>query len=175
MWLRVLVVGAIVQLVAGCAPPRPPLLALPREVTLNIAVSDQVAKTDNGNVAAMVEVIEADLKDAGYFTQLVTAHPAEAPPLPRVEIQVRTASSADRERMGSAQLVSWAVTPVGGVLAIGANGSIMVDTFFVAEGRKPTYVGRTESSSIMAMTEDAQTAAGERAGHAIARDLLRTR
>lgn len=166
MRFRLLAMLVVIQFLAACAPRRPPRFPLPQQVTLYLAVSDQAAQSDNGNVASMIEALEADLKDAGYLVQLVTAHPSEPPPVPRVEIQVRNAKAADQQRLGTAQLIG------GPLLTIGANGSLLVDTFVVAQGKPPAYAGRTESSSIMAMTEDAQTAAGERAGHAIARNLL---
>jgi hypothetical protein len=165
--------GALGVLAAGCAH-RPPQYPLPQEVTVYIAVSDQVARTDTGNVSAMVDALEADLRGAGHFVNIVAARNDEAAPVPRIELQVRTSDPTDMEALAGAQLVSM-VTPLA-VVALGASGSMDVEAFIVASRSSPaTYVGRVQTSSTFGTTlgQDETTLAGERAGHDIASKLLR--
>lgn len=160
-------------LAAACVH-RPPQYPLPQEVTVYVAVSDQVVKTDRGNVSAMVDALEGDLREAGHFVNIVAARNDEAAPVPRVELQVRTSNPADTEAMAGAQLVSMAM-PVA-VVAFGASGDIEVDAFIVSNRQSPaTYVGRVQASSTFGATlgQDETTLAGERAGHGIASKLLR--
>lgn len=170
---RQLVLGGFAFLGAACAR-REAQYPLPQRVTVYIAISDRVAKTDSGNVLAMVETIEADLREAGHFVDIVPARNEEAPPVPRVELQVRTSDPADTETMAGAQLVGM-VTPVA-VVALSAAGSMDVDAFIVSNAQSPaTYVGRVRTSSMFGATlgQDEATLAGERAGHSIADKLLR--
>jgi hypothetical protein len=160
---------------AGCGPHRP-AISLPSEVTLYVAVSDQVARTDTGNVAAMVDALEADLREAGHTVSIVAARDDERAPIPRVEVQVRTSDPADKETMAGASLTSLALTPVAGVVALGTSGSIQVDAFVVSRAEaKPQYLGRIEASSFGGATlgQDETSLAGDRAGHRIAKRLLR--
>jgi hypothetical protein len=174
-WLP-MIASCLAAAFVACHPQRA-RHPLPREVTVYIAVSDQVAKTDSGNVAAMVDAIEADLREGGHFVSIVAARSDERAPLPRVELQVRTSDPADTELLAGAQLVSMAAVPVGvGVIAIGAGGSIEVDAFIVSKaGGAPTYLGRFASGSFLgsALGQDETNLAGERAGHDIAMALLR--
>ena len=170
---RQLVLGGL-GLFAGACARRQARYPLPQQVTLYVAVSDQVAKTDTGNVAAMVDALEADLREAGHFVHVVPARNDEAAPLPRIELQVRTSDPTDMEALGGAQLISM-TTPLA-VLPIGASGSMDVDAFIVSDGRSPaTYLGRVQTSSLFGATlgQDETTLAGERAGHSIASKLFR--
>ncbi len=147
---------------------------LPQQVTVYVAISDRVARTDSGNVSAMVDAIEADLREAGHFVNIVAARNDEAAPVPRVELQVRTSDPADTEAMAGAQLVSM-TTPLA-VVALGASGTMDVDAFIVSNAQSPvTYVGRVRTTSMFGATlgQDETTLAGERAGHSIASKLLR--
>src|SRR5262245_59004720 len=94
--------GCLVGL-AACRP-RTPRYPLPPVVTLYVVVSDQVAKNDDGNVAGMVEALEAELREAGYMVEILGAHQGEAPPVPRIELRVMTSEGADRETLAGAQL-----------------------------------------------------------------------
>jgi hypothetical protein len=124
----------------------------------------------------MVDAIEADLRESGHSVSIVGARNDERPPLPRVELQVRTSNPADTEAMAGAQLISMAGVPVGaGAVAIGAGGSIEIDAFVVPRQGAPRYLGRFASSSFGGATlgQDETNLAGERAGHHIADELLR--
>jgi hypothetical protein len=169
---RRLVLGGLGFLGAACVQ-RKPEYPLPQQVTVYVAISDRVARTDSGNVAAMVDAIEADLREAGHFVDIVAARNDEAAPVPRIELQVRTSDPADTEVMAGAQLVSM-VTPLA-VVALGASGSMDVDAFLVSSAQSPaTYLGRVQTSSLFGATlgQDETTLAGERAGHSIASKLL---
>jgi hypothetical protein len=168
----VLAVAALA--VVGCTPRKPPLVAAFRnEVTIYVAVSNQVAKTDSGNVAAMVDTIESELREEGRSVSIVAARLDERPPVPRVELQVASSDSGDAQLRGAGQL-SQLLGPVTGVALLGAgSGHMRVDAYLVpADGGKARFVGRYESSSFGAIS-DQETAAGERVGDSIAHALLR--
>ncbi|HEY6081114.1 MAG TPA: hypothetical protein VIW29_20005, partial [Polyangiaceae bacterium] len=60
------VVAALALLgLSGCGPHQPARLGgLPREVTVYVVVSDRVAQADDGgNVAAMLDVLESELRE----------------------------------------------------------------------------------------------------------------
>lgn len=166
-WLLGLVAGLV-----ACRP-RVPRFPLPPVVNLYVVVSQQVASEDTGNVSGMVEALESELRDAGYQVNIVPARDDEAPPTARVELRVLTSQAAEQELMAGAQLGNIVGAPAGvGVFAHGGGG-IVVDAYFVPGGQqKPSYIGRFEAGTFMAMAEDAQTVAGERAGHGIARKLF---
>jgi hypothetical protein len=115
--------GAWLGLVAACLelgcgpkhPAKPPLLA--REVTVYVAVTDQVAETDTGNIAAMVDALEADLRDAGRSVTIVAARQDERPPAARLELQVMGSDSGSAGMRGAGNLVGF----FGG--AVGAGSS----------------------------------------------------
>lgn len=170
--------GLVISLLAtlpGCAQRKPPLLALfPNEVVVYVAVSNQVARTDTGNVAAMVDTIESELRGQGRIVSIVAARLDEKPPVPRVEIQVASSDSGDAQLRGAGK-ISQLLGPLTGVALVGAgSGSMRVDAYVVAKGPGQTrLLGRYQSSSFAAISEEA-TAAGERVGSNIASDLLRT-
>jgi hypothetical protein len=169
---RQLVLGGLGCVGAGCVQ-RKARYPLPQQLTVYVAISDRVAKTDSGNVSAMVDALEADLREAGHFVNIVAARNDEAAPVPRVELQVRTSDPADTEALAGAQLVSM-VTPLA-VVALGASGAMDVDAFIVSSAQSPaTYVGRVRTTSTFGATlgQDETTLAGERAGHSIASKLL---
>jgi hypothetical protein len=143
---------------------------------LYIVVSAQVAKEDTGNVSGMVETLEAELRDAGHQVTIVPARDDEAPPPARIELRVLTSEAADQELMAGAQLGNLVGTPAGiGVFAFGGGG-IVVDAYFVPGGnQQPSHIGRFDAGTLFAMAEDAQTVAGERAVHSIARKLFEYR
>jgi hypothetical protein len=170
LWGVLLVTGV------ACAPRQPALVALfPNEVVIYVAVSDQVAKSDTGNVAAMVDTIESELREEGRVVSIVAARLDERPPLPRVEIQVASSDSGDAQLRGAGDL-SGLLMPVTGVALVGAgSGHMRVDAYVVpADGRKARFIGRYESGSFGAIS-DQETAAGERVGSSIAAALLRPR
>ena len=161
-------------MLAGACAQRKARYPLPQQLTLYVAISDQVAKTDNGNVSAMVDALEADLREAGHFVDVVAARNDEAAPVPRIELQVRTSDPADMEALGGAQLVSM-TTPLA-VVPLGASGSMDVDAFIVSSAQAPaTYLGRVRTTSMFGATlgQNETTLAGERAGHGVASKLLR--
>jgi hypothetical protein len=155
--------------------PKPPLLSLfTREVNLYVAVSDRVAKTDTGNISAMVETLEADLEDAGRIVNIVPARLDEKPPFPRLELQVMSSDSGDAQMRGAGHL-SQLLSPITGVALIGAGtGSMLVDVYIVSgDGRHPRYLGRYSGSSFGTIT-DASIEAGKDVAHQISDSLTRS-
>ena len=145
----------------------------PRDVTVYVAVSQRVAKTDSGNVAAMVDALEADLRADGRVVTIVAARLDEAPPVPRVEIQVRDSSSGDAQLRGAGRL-SGMLMPVVGVALTGAgDGSIEVDAYVVTSDNRARALGHYASSSFGATSEES-LAAGDRLGHSLASSLERS-
>ncbi len=164
LWLGVLLMLSSV----ACRPARSSLFQ--REVTIYVAITPEVAESDTGNVAAMVDALEADLREAGYAVTIVGARSDEKPPVPRVEIQVMSSDSGNAKARGAGQLLGGAV---GTAIAIANGGSMLVDTYWVPGGTAPArYLSRYGGSSFGSSSE-AEVAAGNRVGHSIARGLLR--
>jgi hypothetical protein len=152
----------------GCRPAHSSLFQ--REVTIYVAITPAVAKSDTGNVAAMVDAVEAQLREAGYMPTIVAARADEKPPVPRVEIQVMTSDSGDAQMRGAGNLMGGVV---GATIAIANGGSMLVDAYWVPGGTAPArYLRRYRGSSFGAVSEEA-VAAGDSVGHSIARDLLK--
>lgn len=166
-----ILVGGLLS-VLGCTPQLSPRVArvFPEQVTIYVAVSARVAKTDTGNVSAMVDALEADLKEAGRLVSIEGARLGEKPPLPRLEIQVRDSDSGDAQLRGAGQLTQL-LSPLTSLALIAAGGGNMVaDVYIVDEGDRSQYVGHFTGGSFGAVTE-VEIAAGERVGHQIARHL----
>ena len=167
------VFGATIGVTMGCGGvQRGSALAIdfPREVTVYVAVSQRVAKTDSGNVAAMVDALEADLRANGRFVTIVAARFDEAPPVPRVEIQVRASNSGDDALRGAGKL-SQLLMPVAGIALVGAgDGSMEVDAYVVTSDNRARLLGHYSSSAFGAISEES-VAAGDRVGHSLASDL----
>ena len=166
--------GATLVAVVGCGPrPGSALVAdFPREVTVYVAVSDRVAKTDSGNVAAMVDALEADLREDGRVVTIVAARLDERPPVPRVELQVRDSDSGDAELRGAGK-ISGLLMPITGAALVGAGtGSMQVDAYVVTSANRSRLLGRYSGSSFAALSDES-VAAGDRVGHSIASSLER--
>jgi hypothetical protein len=156
----------------GCRP-RAARYPLPPVVNLYVVVSAQVAREDSGNVSGLVETLEAEMRDAGHQVNIVPARDDEGPPRARVELRVLTSEAADQELMAGAQLGNIVGAPAGVGLFAHGGGGIVVDAYFVPGGsQQVSYLGRFEAGTLFAMAEDAQTVAGERAAHSIARKLF---
>jgi hypothetical protein len=155
--------------IEACRPSKSAVMAryFPKEVTIYVAISARVAQTDTGNVSAMVDALEADLRERGHLVNIEGARLDEQPPLPRLEIQVRSSDSGDAELRGAGQLTQL-LMPVTGVALIGAGGGSMdVDAYLVDSSNVAEYVGHFSAGSFGAVTE-VEVAAGERVGHSIA-------
>jgi hypothetical protein len=108
----------VLSFVVACGPPRPAKTPLvPHAVTVYVAVSDAAAKTDSGNVAAMVDAIEAKLTKEGYLVTIVAARSDERPPVPRLELQVLSSDSGSATARGAGDLTGFFGTAglVGGL------------------------------------------------------------
>lgn len=156
----------------GCQHQLSPQVAhyFPDQVTVYVAVSTRVAKTDSGNVAAMVDALEADLRDAGRIVSIEGARLDEQPPQPRLEIQVRDSDSGNAELRGAGQLTQL-LSPLTSVALVGAGGgNMVVDAYIVDAANVSHYVGHFSSGTFGAVS-NVEIAAGERVGHDIARRL----
>ncbi|HVY26620.1 MAG TPA: hypothetical protein VHB79_08695 [Polyangiaceae bacterium] len=155
--------------------PGSPLARLfPHEVTLYVAVGARAAASDSGNVSAMVDALEEDLKKAGRVVDIVGARLGEQPPLPRLEIQVSDSDSGSATLRGAGNL-SQLLMPVTGVALVGAGGGHMVvDAWAVTADNVAQYEGHYSAGSFGANGADAAIAAGERVGHSIMRHLSLT-
>jgi hypothetical protein len=168
--------GLLLLLVAlgalGCAPRKSVVVAqyFPHEVTVYVAVSARVGQSDRGNVAAMVDALEADLREGGSLVSILGARLDERPPVPRLEIQVRDSDSGEPVLRGAGQLTQLMSPLTGLALVGGGGGSMDVDAYIVDKDNVAHYVGHFESGSFGATTE-VDVAAGDRVGHAIARRL----
>lgn len=163
---------AVITTVVGCGPQRPSAIAQAfpkKEVTIYVAVSARVADSDTGNVSAMVDALEEDLREDGYFVNIEGARLDERPPRPRLEIQVRASDSGDAELRGAGQLTSLLV-PVAGIAFIGAGvGRMEVDAYVVDAKGASQYVGHFRgSSSSSSIDPTASIHGGLSVGHAIA-------
>jgi hypothetical protein len=151
---------------------------VPQFIYLYVAVSDEVARTDDqGAVSALVEAIEADLRAAGYQVQLVAARDDEPPPLPRIEIHVISSDTGDREMRGAGNLLRFgtaglgpAIRSAGGGAAtsmgIYARGTVIVDYYMLPTRQNAVFAaGRLEDK-----WADDDTPA--KVGHAVVRAIL---
>jgi hypothetical protein len=141
----------------------------PQKVTIYLAISSRVAKTDTGNIAAMIDVLEQELREQQRLVEVMAARLDEVPPEPRLELQVRDSDSGDAELRGAGQL-SQLLMPVTGAALVGAGGGSMTVDAYVVTADEALYVGRFESGSFGAVSEKA-VAAGERVGRHIASQL----
>lgn len=162
--------------ICGCTrvQPRSPLaLLFPHEVTLYVAVGPRAAESDSGNVSAMVDALEEDLKKVGRVVNIVGARLGDPPPLPRLEIQVSDSDSGNRTLRGAGQLTQL-LTPVGTALVAAGGGSMVVDVWSVTADNIAEYEGHYSAGSFGAGGQDAAIAAGERVGHSIVRHMSLT-
>jgi hypothetical protein len=145
--------------------------SVPREVTIYVAIGDGVVESNDGNVAAMIDVLEAELRSEGRAVTVEVARLGEAPPVPRLELQVLGSNPGNPAARGA----EYAVGVAGGVAVLGDFGHAKVDAFVVPSGgRQPIFLGRFSASSFGALTEES-VAAGERVGQAIASSLRNLR
>jgi hypothetical protein len=142
----------------------------PQKVTVYVAVSSRVAKSDTGNIAAMIDVLEQELREQQRLVEVVGARLDEAPPEPRLELQVRDSDSGDAELRGAGQLTQL-LMPVTGVALVGVGGGEMTVDAYVVTSHEQLHVGRFESGSFGAVSEEA-VAAGQRVGLNLARRLV---
>jgi hypothetical protein len=167
---RALLLGAA-SCLFGCGLRKDSVLAreFPHEVTLYVAISDKVAKNDSGNVAAMIDVLEQELRAEGRLVTVIAAHDDEKPPLPRIELQVRESDGGDARMRGAGHLMN---SPVGTALVAAGGGAMLVDAFVVTAAGQGRHLGRFSHGSFFAISEE-EVAAGQRTGSAIAGRLKR--
>lgn len=147
---------------------------LPHEIPIYVAVSDQVANTDNGAlVLELVETLEEDLKAQGHLVSVVAARVDEPPPMPRIELQVMATSSGSSGMRGAgaiAPVLEPALGPLAIGLAYGGAPSVIVDCYVVLEpDSAPAFSGRLDA--LNTRSDTGWEGVGENAGHAIARRI----
>ena len=154
---------------------RTPQHQLPRDVVVYVAVSPLVASVDDGgNVSAVVDGLERGLIDAGKRVTIVAARPDEAPPPTRVELQFQVADRGDPELHGAGQLANLMGTPAGvGVITTDDSSDVLVDVYAVPANGAATFAGRIQASNWGSSSGYDSIAISVRAGHTIARALLR--
>lgn len=144
--------------------------SLPRKVTLYVVMSDEVADGDSGLAAAVVETLEADLKEDGYAVELVVARKGEAPPVPRIELQILDSRSGSAGARNTANVL-WGTLP-GGVASIAAADSIAIDCRVVLDrASKPVFSGRIKNQILAGSTGQDGVAMGRKVGEEIADTL----
>jgi hypothetical protein len=162
-------------LLSGCSTwtlkTRAPGHTLPQKGVLFVAIAKNVSAADDGGaVAALVDGLEAGLRARGREVEIVAAHPDEAPPVPRVELQVQSSETGDPGMRGAGNYMPLAV---GVPLALSAMGKVVIDVYVVPESGPPTLSGRmTARLSSTTSGYDAVSDA-EAAGTTIALNLLR--
>lgn len=169
IWL--LLLGSLGACSTWSLRTRAPGHTLPQKVVLFVAVAKSVsAADDGGGVAALVDGVEAGLRARGREVEIVAAHPDEAPPVPRVELQVQSSEAGDPGMRGAG---NYAPLVVGAPLFLSAIGKVVIDVYVVPASGPPTLSGRmTARLSSTTSGYDAVSDA-EAAGATIARNLLR--
>jgi hypothetical protein len=148
---------------------------VPDDVVVYVAVSPLVADNDDGgNVAALVDGLERELRARGKRVTVVPARLDERPPLPRVELQFQVTDAGDPELLGAGQLLNLIGTPAGiGVGTFGTRSEVAVDIYAVAPTGAVTFTGRLKATNWGSTTGHDSVAAAESAGESIAKTLLR--
>jgi hypothetical protein len=158
-------------LLSACARPwarTKPSHPLPQQISIYVAISDEVAASnDGGSIAALVEALDDDLRERGYQPVIIAAHPAEKPPLPRIELQVLSADWGSRGMRGAGNLAGMAAAPAG-VVAVAASGSLVVDCYVVQADSSVTFNRRYQASTLFTDHDGYDTAGAERTGRSIA-------
>ena len=164
----VLVLGALgcSSLVAWRNSSRLPGHRLPQKIAIYVAISPNVsAADDGGNVAALVDALEARLRESGREVSVVPARPNEVPPAPRIELQVLGTDRGNPEMRGAGQLF--------GVWAASSDedfSKIVVDVYAVPANGPPTFSGRVTGVTFGSYGSNVDGA--DSAGASIARRLL---
>ncbi len=154
------------SLVAWRNSSRLPQHALPRKVAIYVVVSPHVsAADDGGNVAALVDALEARLRESGREVSVVPARADEAPPVPRIELQIQSTERGNPAMRGAGVFFAM---PTGEPLEDSAR--VVVDVYAVPASGPPTFSGRV--SGITFGPYGSNVDGAESAGASIARRLL---
>ncbi len=149
-------------------PRTTPSHPLPRQISIYVAITDDVAASnDGGSIAALVEALDDHLRERGYQPVIVGARADEKPPLPRIELQVLSADWGSRGMRGAGNLAGTVAAPAG-VIAIAATGSLVVDCYVVQADSKVTFRQRYQASTLFTSHNGYDTAGAERTGRSIA-------
>jgi hypothetical protein len=136
--------------------------ALPKKITIYVAMSPAVANSESGLAAAVVDALSTDLIKRGYEAPIEIAAPGEKPPVPRIELRMVASSAGSPEMRGAGQFFG-----VPGMETAGAS-SITVDCYVVAANGKTTFKGRVNGSTYGNTTGCDAVLAGEQVGLSIA-------
>jgi hypothetical protein len=157
------------------ARKRVPEHRISQDIIVYVAVSPLVANIDDGgNVAAVIDGLERELKERGRTVSIVGARLDEPAPVPRVELQFQLADAGHPGMRGAGQLANLIGTPAGvSVVTIGDSSEVLVDVYAVPAAGGVTFSGRIRASNWGSTTGHDTVAASESAGRAIAQELTR--
>ena len=156
---------------------RSPQHHLAQKLSIYVAVSPQVAAADDGgNVLALVDALEAQLRASGREVSVVAARLDEPAPVPRVELQFQSTAAGNPQMRGAGQLVGVLGVPgavAGTAMVVGGRSGVVVDVYAVPVDGPPTFTGRVSGSTLGNASDVGNVAGAQSAGESIARNLLR--
>ncbi|HEX2875255.1 MAG TPA: hypothetical protein VHP33_28585, partial [Polyangiaceae bacterium] len=156
---------------------RQPRHELPHDVTIYVALGPRVsAADDGGNVAAVVDGLEAKLREAGREVSVVAARPGEPPPVPRVELQIQSTDQGDPAMRGAGQLVGGlglVGAAAAGVTSAAGSSGVVIDVYAVPASGPVTFSGRVTGTTFGNASDSGNVAGAQAAGESIAARLLR--
>jgi hypothetical protein len=165
-FIRIAVVaGCLLAFGCGKSTPHYPI---PPRVAVYVTVDKSIRDNDGGLVAAVVDGLEAELRESGRLVDVIPAHPDERPPLPRIELRVLTADVGNVRARDTGHVVGGFT----GLAIAAANASeVKLDCYWVPKAPgKRTKIGRWSGGSIsdwQGAVED-----GEDMGRSIGAKLL---
>ncbi|HEX6277359.1 MAG TPA: hypothetical protein VFZ53_30160 [Polyangiaceae bacterium] len=148
--------------------------ALPRRVTLYVAMSPAVAEADSGLAAAVVDALSSRLTQRGYEVPIVVARLDEKPPVPRLELQIVDSAGGDTVMRGAGQfggVFGLPASAAGVGTGIAGASHITVDCYVVSAAGVTTFRGRVSASTFGNTTGHDAIEAGETVGLSIARTV----
>lgn len=182
-WGRVALIGlwlvtaACNSLVSWRNVNRSPQHQLAHKLSLYVAVSPQVAAADDGgNILALVDALEAQLRASGREVTVVAARLDETAPVPRVELQVQSTATGSPQMRGAGQLVAVLGVPgavAGAAMTVTGRSGVVVDVYAVPASGPPTFTGRVSGTTLGNASDVGNVAGAQSAGESIARALLR--
>ncbi len=120
-------------------------------------------------IAALVESLEADLREDGHEVAILVARADEAPPVPRIELQVIQADGGNQKLRGAGNLGGVLIPVVGLAASLGAAGGIVVDCYVVqGPPAQVTFSRRFAAGTFGESTTGYSTSGAESTGSRIA-------
>jgi hypothetical protein len=147
---------------------------LPKHVTIYVVMSDQVAATDSGLAAAVVDALATELMKRGHEAPIEVAKLGEKVPVPRIELQIVGSQGGNAEMRGAGQFGGVLGAPgaaVGAGAGVAGASSITVDCYVVQANGNVTFRGRIGGASLGNTTGYDAVEAGEAVGLKIASSI----